>query len=190
MQNDDSTARERRVRVLFPTPLDRPFDYLPPEGAAATAFGPGDFVLAPFSGRDRIGVVWPDAATPAAGAKNAFSLKRLVRRLPAAPLSADLIDFVEWAAAYTMAPLGAALRLVVRSGETADPPAPVRLYARADGGVCADLRLTDARVRALDAAAGPPRTVAEIASAAAVGEGVVRGLVRAGALVGEAVDLG
>ncbi len=181
MTNLHQSGDARRIKVLFPTPLDRAFDYLPPDGADAPP--PGAFVVAPFGGRDRIGVVWsPDLGSAGEGSPPVEKLKRVARALDAPPLAMDVLGFVRWTADYTMAPLGAALRLVVRSGDFAVPPAARNAYAAApDAADLLAAKLTDARRRAL-VAADPPAPVADIAAAANVGEGVVRGLIKAGAL--------
>ncbi|MEO1014981.1 MAG: primosomal protein N' [Pseudomonadota bacterium] len=185
LQSGDNAAR---VRVLFPTPLDKPFDYLPPENAAVRS-PPGAFVVAPFGGRSRIGVVWPDDLAPLHEALTPLEkLKRIERVVDAPPLEADVLAFIRWTADYTMAPLGAALRLVIRSGDVAVRPAPHKAYVfTPDAEARLAGRVTAARRRALAAAAAPAR-VADIAGVANVGEGVVRGLIKAGALAPVELD--
>lgn len=167
---------DRRVRVLFPMPLARAYDYLAPEGVSA-----GDWVEAPFGGRMAIGVVWPGAADDVPTEK----LKRITGRFDAAPLAPAAVDFVDWVAAYTMHPLGAVLRLVMRSGDALDPPAGVAAYLPTGE---TPARLTEARRAAMSVFDGGPLTVREIAARSGASEAVIRGLVKAGALRALSVD--
>lgn len=165
-----------RVKVLFPLPLAKAYDYLAPAGIAV-----GSWVEAPFGGREAVGVVWPGAPDAVAAGK----LKSIVRVLPARPLAPAVIDFVDWVAGYTMFPLGAALRLVMRAGDALDPPAGVTAYlptGRNPG------RMTDVRAAALAAFGDEPLTVREVAARSGASDGVVRGLVKAGALAPVSID--
>lgn len=168
----------RRVKVLFPLPLGKAYDYL-----ASGEIQPGSWVEAPFGGRPAIGVVWPGAADDVAAGK----LKSITRVLPAAPLAPAVVDFIGWGASYTMFPLGAALRLVMRSGDALDPPSGSVAYAPTGAP---PERMTDARRAALAAfdANASPMSAREIAEKSGVSDAVVRGLVKAGALRGVAVD--
>ncbi|HBS36568.1 MAG TPA: primosomal protein N', partial [Parvularcula sp.] len=85
---------------------------------------PGTFVEAPFGGRIVLGVVWPGEAD----GLDAGRIRPINRALGAPPLGARVIDFVGWVAAYTMFPLGAVLRLVIRSGDALYPPKGVAAY--------------------------------------------------------------
>jgi len=166
----------RRVKVLFPMPLAKAYDYLAPEGVRA-----GDWVEAPFGGHSAVGVVWPGAPDDVPAEK----LKSIESLLPAQPLSAAMIDFVGWVADYTMQPLGACLRLVMRSGDALDPPAGVTAYV-ATGE--APARMTEARRAALSAAEGAPLTAREISARSGASESVVRGLAKSGALKPVSID--
>lgn len=166
----------RRVKVLFPLPLGKAYDYVTPFDVA-----PGSWVEAPFGGNSVIGVIWPGEADDVLAAK----LKSLTRRLPADPLAPAVIDFVSWVAGYTMFPLGAVLRLVMRSGDALDPPAGVTAYQLTGGSPA---RLTDARKAALEAFEGAPMTVREISERSGASDAVIRGLVKAGALTPVSID--
>lgn len=159
-----------RVKVLFPLPLAKAYDYRAPFEAS-----PGSFVVAPFGGKDVIGVVWPGEADEVAEGK----LKTLSKLLDAPPLTPALIDFVAFVAAYTMFPLGTALRLVMRSGEALAPPSGVIAYLPTGER---PERLSEARRAALAALGEAPLTAAEIAARSGASAAVVRGLARAGAL--------
>ncbi len=167
-----------RVKVLFPMPLGKAYDYLIDGGVKA-----GAWVEAPLGGQSAVGVVWPGAPEDVPAGK----LKTVTRTLPAAPLAPEIIDFIGWVAAYTMVPLGAALRLVMRSGDALDPPSGSTGYFAT--GATPD-RMTEARASAL-AAVEPgraPLTAKEIAEKSGASEAVVRGLVKAGALAPVLID--
>ena len=108
-----AAAAEGVVKVLFPLPLPKPYDYRAPGPLA-----PGTFVEAPFGGRRALGVVWPGAPENVAPEK----LKSISAVIDAPPLSAAMIDFLGWVAGYTMFPLGAVLRLTMRSGSMLRTP--------------------------------------------------------------------
>ncbi|MCB2112018.1 MAG: primosomal protein N' [Parvularculaceae bacterium] len=166
----------KRVKVLFPMPLAKAYDYL-----ARGDLRAGDWVEAPFGGRLAVGVVWPGALDEVPAEK----LKSVATRLGAPPLSSAVIDFVGWVAEYTMHPLGACLRLVMRSGDALRPPSGATSYIPSGQ---APARMTEARQAALSAFAGAPLTVRRIAELAGVSEAVVRGLVGSGALKAISVD--
>ncbi len=170
--NHDAVSLGVIVKVLFPLPLSKPYDYY-----AAGALAPGTFVEAPFGGRNVPGVVWPGDAEGIESAR----IKKIARVLDAPPLSGAVADFVAWVAAYTMFPLGAVLRLVMRSGDALYPPKGVSGF-KATG--VPPTRLTPARRRVLSllSAQAGVLPLAEIVEASSAGAGVVAGLVRAGAL--------
>ena len=178
----------RRVKVLFPLPLDKPFDYLAPDGAAPA---PGAFVRVPFGAREIVGVVWPFDPEPAPpDPARLLKLKTIASIFDAPPLTADLMDFVQWTADYTLFPVGAVLRMVMRSGDGVAPPKMQTGYAPAGA---APGRLTPQRRAVLDAlAAAPsdagPMTAGDLARAADVSDAVVRGLEKAGALRRVGID--
>jgi len=165
-----------RVKVLFPMPLAKAYDYLAPAGLA-----PGSWVAAPFGGREAYGAIWPGAPDDIPEAK----LKRVVRALPAPSLAPALVDFIEWMAGYTMFPLGAVLRLVMRSGDALEPPAGVAAYSPT-GDIPA--RLTPARRAVLGAVEHETLTAREIGERTGASDAVIRGLRAAGALTAVSVD--
>ena len=79
---------------------------------------PGAFVRMPLGARVATGVVW---AARAAGGDN---LKPITEVLDWPPLRAPLRDFIDWTARWTLAPRGMLLRMAIRAGEVAEPPAP------------------------------------------------------------------
>ncbi len=199
-ENRGEAVAARRVKVLFPLPLGKAYDYIAPFDAPV-----GSFVVAPFGGNRVVGVVWPGAADAVAEAK----LKTLESRLAAPPLAPAVIDFVDWVAAYTMFPAGSALRLVMRSGDALTPPAGVTGYRLAGAAPSStakaqmtgarmpeprmpEPRMTVARAKALAAfegeADGLALTAREITERSGASAAVVRGLVAAGVLEAVSVD--
>lgn len=168
-----------RVRVLLPVPLEEAYDYaLPPELDAEA----GTIVEVPL-GRQRLpGVVW-DAA-PEAGKVPAAKLRPVARVFDVPPLPQAGRRFVDWVAAYYLAPPGAVLKMSLSAPAALEAPSPTVGYMRGDGDATArGLRLTPARRRVLSVLAdGPPRPASEVAREAAVSTGVVRGLADAGVL--------
>ncbi len=167
------SSASMRVRVALPLPLG-PYDYRVPEGLSVA---PGDFVCVPLGRRNVIGVVWDEAPdTTLAEAK----LKNIVARAPAAPMGPALRKLVAWVAGYTLAPLGNVLRMAMSVPDAFAPPRTVTVYRLSptapdphsdEPGV-----LTPARRRVLLEAASGPRPLAELARAAQVSAGIVKGV--------------
>ncbi len=173
-----ATPSSRVVQVLLPLPLAGTYDYrVPPELAVA----PGDFVAVPFGNRERVGVVW--GAESGTVAEEKLKDLRDVFEAPAMP--AEMRAFIDWVASYTVSSPGAVLRMAMSVPEALAPPKPRRGYILPDsGGAPPDLKMTEARGRVLEVLAdGTPRTLADLARAAAAGAGVVKGLAKAGALI-------
>src|SRR5581483_5499979 len=110
------------VRVLLPLPLRSALDYRAPEGAAAPL--PGQFVRVGLGSRRVIGVVWDDESD---GEVPADRLKPVIEILSTPPLRPELRRFIERVAAYTLAPLGAVLRMAMSVEAALLPPAPRRV---------------------------------------------------------------
>ena len=165
------------VGVLTTEPLGRVLDYRAPEGGCGT----GDFVEVPLGPRRVIGVVWGSGQ----GDWDPAKLRAVGRVLDAAPMREELRLFLARAADYTLTPLPAMLRLATRAPGLGDPPGMRKVY-RLAGAV--PNSLTEARhrvVEALRAYGGAAVTLGELAEAAACGTGVVKGLVKMGAVAEE-----
>ena len=160
----------RIASVLIPMPLPEAFDYAEPEGMG---LAPGDQVSVPLGPRLIRGVV--------TGVRDALGgnrpLKPVAERLDDPPLPPGTVEFIQWAARYSVdvpgAPLGIALR-----GARAPRPRPLRVV-RVTG--LPPSRSTPARTRVL-AAATAPMPPADLARAAGVSSGVVKGLLDEGVL--------
>lgn len=164
---------------MLPLPLEAgTYDYRLPEGLLAP---PGSFVVVPLGGREAVGVVWdgePDASLPA------HKLKNVQAVLDAPPMTESLRRFVEWVAAYTISPPGAVLRMGMSAPAALEPLPQKAGWQAASGALREDVRLTPARQRVLDLLGpGEVRSGSELAEAAGVSPGVVRGLADAGLLV-------
>lgn len=172
----------KRIQVLLPLPLAGPFDYLVEGDLLATqgrGLGRGDFVSVPLGSRILQGVVWhmdpEDSDVPLE------KLKVISGRLDLPPLPESLLKFIDWVASYTLAPLGAVLKMAVSVPRVFDKPKTKTLYR-----LSAQLpeKVTPGRQAVIAAAAGGlPMALKDWAELAAVGEGVVRGMVKAGQMV-------
>ena len=165
----------KRVPVLLPYPLAGAFDYAVPEGMDVQ---PGDLVLVPLNRRAEVGVVWDaPSGEPVAASK----LKPIDAVLDAPPMQPALRRFIDWVAAYTLAPPGDVLAMALRVNALA-PPVPQPGWQL--GAVPADARLTEGRQRVVTAlAGGVARTGAALARTAGVSPGVIRGMANAGLLL-------
>ena len=168
-----SSTKPPQVSVLLPLPLAGAYDYGLPTGMDAP---PGSFVRVPLGKRELLGVVWGAASGDVDPAK----LRNVDDVVDARPMAPALRDFVDWVAAYTLAPPGAVLRMTMSVPEALTPPRPRVAYVP---GHREPERLTAARAKVLaEAASGPPRGATELARAAGVGPAVVRVLADIGAL--------
>ena len=180
-EDDDVTAA--RVRVLLPLPLGGAYDY---KALAGAALAPGDFVRVPLGTRHINGVVW-DAVDEGAELIADDRLKRVVGKLDVPRMSHAMRRFVDWVSAYTMTPPGAVLRMAMSVEAALERPRPLMALAPSARAPDPEIpqalepRLTKARRQVLRAAqAGAPRASGDLARAAAVGTGVVRGMVELG----------
>ena len=159
--------------VLLPMPLPEAFDYAVPDGVALAV---GDQVATPLGPRILRGVV--TALHERQGVNR--PLKSLAGKLEEAPLPPGALAFIEWAARYACQPPGDALAMTLR-GLRSPPPRPER---RLIASGAAPVRATPARTRVLEALAGEAVSMrpGELAAAAGVSSGVVKGLLDEGVL--------
>lgn len=174
---DSHQGQIQRVKVLLPLPLEALYDYQVTEGMA---LAPGDLVEVPLGKRRVIGAVWDPEET--ADEIPASRLKAVIDRLEAVPLPESQRRFIEWVSRYTMAPLGAVLRMALPVPAALRPERPVQAVRLLEE-MPRSLKMTAARQRVLEVARdGLARRATELAREAGVGVGVVRGLAEAGAL--------
>ncbi len=160
----------RIASVLIPMPLPEAFDYAEPEGMG---LAPGDQVVVPLGPRRMTGVV----TELRDGTGGNRPLKPVLERRDEPALPAKTVEFIQWAARYSVDAPGWPLAIALR-GSRAPKPRPERLVV-ATGVLPA--RQTPARAKAL-AAATAPMAPAALAQAAGVSSGVVKGLIDEGAL--------
>ena len=186
----------RRVPVMLPYPFAGPFDYSVPPDLDPL---PGDVVLVTLNRREAVGVVW-DAATDDRVPDG--RLKPIGGIIDTPPMRPALRRFIDWVAAYTLAPPGEVMAMALRvvapglgtpaaGWRRADPvPEGSITGARITGARITGARITKARQKVLDAlGAREPRAAGDLASAAGVGVGVVRAMADAGLLVPAALPL-
>ncbi len=160
-----------RASVLLPYPFPGPFDYQVPDELSVR---PGDVVLIPLNRRSCVGVVWD---VPSDGKVADSRLKPIEAVLDVPPMGETLRRFIDWVAAYTLAPPGEVMAMALRVNALAPPPQLGWQLAASTG------RITPARQRVLDAlASGAPRSGAELARITGVGAGVLRAMAEAGML--------
>jgi primosomal protein N' (replication factor Y) (superfamily II helicase) len=169
-----------RARVILLNQALGPLDYRVPQGMEVV---PGSIVTAPLGPRQLTGVVWePERLESEEVGDN--RLRPLFHLHDVPPLGAPLRRLIEWTADYYLAPLAAVLRMALPSLSTFDGARTVTEY-RATGIV--PERLTPRRAQALERIGERQGLVRELALTADVSDGVIRGLVKAGAI--EAVEV-
>ena len=165
------------VGVLTTQPLDRALDYKAPEGGCHL----GAFVEVPLGPRKVLGVVWG----PGKGDYDYAKVRSVLRVLDVAPMRDEMRMFLEKAAAYTLTPMPAMLRLATRAPGLGDPPSMRKIYRR---GSAAPDRMTAARRRVLEFLAeygDLSFTLKELAELSGVTSSVIKGLVKQGAVAEE-----
>ena len=173
-----------RVRVLTLNAALGPLDYRVPHGMAAA---PGSIVLAPLGPRQLAGVVWEAERLSSAAEVGDNRLRNLVSVYDLPPIAAPLRRLIEWTADYYLAPLAAVLRMALASASALDDRRAVTEYRAKLGPNEVEFRLTPARVQALERIGERQGLIRELATIADVSDGVIRGLVKVGAI--EAVEV-
>jgi primosomal protein N' (replication factor Y) len=161
------------VGVLLPLALFQPYDYLLMDGMDLAR---GDFVTVPLGRRSVTGVVWGAAAGDVDPAK----LKPVATRLALPPLPDATCAFVDWVAQYTMAPVGAVLRMAMSVPDALEPERALKGWAV---GNTEGAKLTPTRQRVLDVLhQSPPLPPTELARLAGVSAGVISDMGKVGLL--------
>jgi primosomal protein N' (replication factor Y) len=157
------------VSVLLPIPADSAYSYAVPDGMEV---GVGDHVRVPLGPREVAAVVWNldgEVLDPK-------KLRPISERFDCPPLSAELHEFIEWVANYTLSPPGMVLRMVLRAPGGLEPLAPSIGYRFS--GIEPD-RMTAARQRILELARdGLSWTKSGLAHAAGSSASVINGLIK------------
>ena len=164
-----------RARVILLNAALGPLDYRVPHGMAVE---PGSIVVAPLGPRQLVGTVWePERLQTEEVGDN--RLRPLLQVFDLPPLAAPLRRLIEWTADYYLAPLGAVLRMSLPSSSALEGARTITEY-RATGHV--PDRLTPQRAQALERIGDRLGLIRELAIVGGVSDGVVRGLVKAGAI--------
>ncbi len=158
--------------VLIPLPVPEAFDYAVPEELAVAR---GDQVAVPLGPRLIRGVVAEVFETTGSNRK----LKAVEQVLDDPRLPERTLDFVEWAARWTLSPPGEMAATALK-GLRAPRPRPERRVRRVEGRSPA--RPTAARTAMLEALGARAMSGPDLARAAGVSSGVVKGLVDEGVL--------
>jgi primosomal protein N' (replication factor Y) len=168
----------RRVPVLLPLPLDGAYDYSVP---SAMEVAPGAVVTVPLGPRALHGVVWHGEAD---GKVPAAKLRPIASVVPTPPLRPALMRFIDWVADYTLSAPGEVLRMALPIPAATEAPRP-RVGWRLAESMPEGVRITPERARVLEVLRGAPGLVwtgSDLARAAGVTPGVLRGMADAGLL--------
>ncbi|MCF6292682.1 MAG: primosomal protein N' [Robiginitomaculum sp.] len=163
------------LRVLFDIPVDRPFDYLAPDGMDLTV---GSYVLAPLGKREAIGVVWEIESLDElpAGRK----LKQISTVFDTKPMSSAQRKFIDFVGKYTCFGAGRALKMCLPAIDALQP-SPVRHeVSRLNDKISS---MTSARKRVFDVISDNSWPVGKLAAAAGVSASVISGLVKTNGLL-------
>jgi len=172
-----------RARVLVMNSALGPLDYRVPHGMSVE---PGSIVVAPLGPRQLLGVVWEPERMPSDAEVGDNRLRNLMGVAPVPPLAAPLRRLIEWTADYYLAPPAAVARMAMPSSSALEGARTVTEY-RPTGLV--PERLTPQRAQALERIADRQGLIRELALAADVSDGVIRGLVKIGAIEAVEVDI-
>ena len=173
----------RIAPVLLPLPLNKTYDYQIP---ADTNVQAGSYVRVSFSGQTLIGVVWsslaPEIARDIIDKAKLKTILDVQAHVP--PMTPELMRLVTWVSDYTLAPLGAVLRMCFGSSGAFLPDVTKIGYVASDVAGSADLRLSAIRRRVLAVLDNtPPLSAAVLGAEAGCGSGVIRAMAKAGLLV-------
>lgn len=171
-----------RARVIVLNSALGPLDYRVPHGMAVE---PGSIVVAPLGPRQLVGVVW-EAERLQTEEVGDNRLRNLMGVADAPPIPPPLRRLIEWTADYYLAPLASVLRMALSSTSALEGGKTIVEY-RASGEL--PERMTAQREQALERIGDRQGLIRELATIADVSEGVIRGLVKVGAIEGVAVDL-
>ena len=169
-----------RARVVLLNSAIGPLDYRVPKDMEVE---PGSIVLAPLGPRQLTGVVWEPERLPTSEVEDK-RLRPLLGEYELPPLREPLRRLIEWTADYYLAPIASVLRMTLASASALDGGRTVTEYRAT--GIVPD-RLTPQRAQALERIGQRQGLVRELALAAGVSDGVIRGLVKSGAI--EAVEV-
>jgi len=160
-----------------------PLDYRVPHGMTVE---PGSLVIAPLGPRQLLGVVWEPERMPSDAEVGDNRLRNLIDVLPVPPLTDAMRRLIEWTADYYLASPVSVARMALPSSSALEGTRTVTEY-RPTGHV--PERLTPQRAQALERIGDRQGLVRELATIADVSDGVIRGLVKVGAIEAVEVDI-
>jgi primosomal protein N' (replication factor Y) len=160
-----------------------PLDYRVPHGMTVE---PGSLVVAPLGPRQLLGVVWEPERMPSDAEVGDNRLRNLINVLPVPPLTDAMRRLIEWTADYYLASPVSVARMALPSSSALEGARTVTEY-RPTGHV--PERLTPQRAQALERIGDRQGLVRELATIADVSDGVIRGLVKIGAIEAVEVDI-
>ena len=167
---------KRTVRVLLPLPLADAYDYSVP--------GRPGGCRRPL--RDRAAGQARDHRRGVGRGHGRGRGRQAARHrgvLPALPMADALRRFVDWVAAYTLAPPGAVLRMAMSVPSALEAPKTEIVYRPPAMPATTPLKLTAARRRVLEQLKdGPAMPAAELAHLAGVGTSVIKTMASIGLL--------
>ena len=170
-----------RARFILLNAALGPLDYRVPEGLHVE---PGSIAVVPLGPRQQVAVAW-EADRLASQDIADVRLRPLLHVYEAPPLRSPLRRLIEWTSDYYLSPLASVLRMALPSHSALEGGRTVTEY-RATGLV--PDRLTPQRAQALERIAGRQGLIGELAGVAGVSDGVIRGLVKAGAVEAVVVE--
>jgi len=168
----------QNAQILFPVNVPGAFDYRIPHGMMVNR---GDFVFAPIGKQMKLGVVFGISEDD-----GSRKLKDVAQVKATAPLSAEMLKFIEWTARYNCVSQGLVLRMVVRSYKALDPSPLVTQFS--PSGIRPP-KMSIAREAILERGGPFPARASEIAERAGVSSGVVRGFEAAGGLTAQSLPV-
>lgn len=169
------------IGVLLPLPFNDVFDYRVEENVSL-----GSMVRVSFRRDTYVGVVWKMGQSSKLDDKK---IKPILEVLPFPPLSAELMRFVGFVAAYNLSFLGLAMKMVLSVKGVFDDNQTQTLY-KLSGKTLAEAKLknSDSRWHVMDLLAHAPYSKSEICAGANVTPSVVKTLIDAGVLEPVIVD--
>ena len=186
MSESVGIAPQSALAIAVAAPVGGIYDYLAGPAVGAVR---GTIVVVPFGGRHLPGIVMGVAIGDVQVAK----LRAVESLVTLPPLSDALVQFIERVAAWTMAPLGAVVKMVLSQPAAFDRPPQQKRYSI--GTPAGETRLTAARQHVLDyfakneAPAAPDHqaetvgvTAAMITAACGASQAVINGMETAGLL--------
>lgn len=91
-------------KILLPLNVSEPFDYV-----SDLELTRGEFVMVPFRGKPKMGVVWGQGENEVAD----YKIKKIEEKLEIEALPENLLNFIDWVAKYNMTPIGNVLKMCI-----------------------------------------------------------------------------